>query len=124
MSEQQREELPIDVLFIGGGPASLAGAIHLKRESKKNNLDLEIAVIEKANEIGSHSLSGAIIDPKSLIELFPNLNINDFPFEAPVGTEKMFFLTKSKLKLSHVGFSPRNNFLGRKTSQPVHYLVQ
>ncbi len=98
MNEQQREELPIDVLFVGGGPASLAGAIHLKRESKKNNLNLEIAVIEKANEVGSHSLSGAIVDPKSLVELFPDLNVSDFPFEAPVNTEKMFFLTKSKLK--------------------------
>ena len=48
MNQNQREELPIDVLFVGGGPASLAGAIHLKRESKKNGLDLEIAVIEKA----------------------------------------------------------------------------
>ena len=51
MSEQQREELPIDVLFIGGGPASLAGAIHLKRESKKNNLDLEIAITLKESAI-------------------------------------------------------------------------
>ena len=100
MNQNQREELPIDVLFVGGGPASLAGAIHLKRESKKNGLDLEIAVIEKANEIGSHSLSGAIVDPKTLIELFPDLNIEDFPFEAPVNTEKMFFLKKSGGKLS------------------------
>ena len=100
MIEKQREELPIDVLFVGGGPASLAGAIPLKREAKKNNLELEIAVIEKANEVGCHSLSGAIVDPRTLVELFPELDIKDFPFEAPVNTEKMFFLTKSKLKFS------------------------
>ena len=41
----QREELPIDVLFVGGGAASLAGAIHLKRESKKNNLDIEYITV-------------------------------------------------------------------------------
>ena len=73
MNQSQREELPIDVLFVGAGPASLAGAIHLKRESKKNGLNLEIAIIEKANEVGSHSLSGAIVDPKTLIELSYNL---------------------------------------------------
>ena len=64
---QQREELPIDVLFVGAGPASIAGAIHLKRHAKKNNLDIEIGIIEKATEVGAHSLSGAIVDPKSLI---------------------------------------------------------
>ena len=100
MNNNQREELPIDVLFVGAGPASLAGALNLKRLSKQKGLDLEIAIIEKGNEVGSHSLSGAIVDPKTLIELFPDLDINDFPFEAPVKTEKMFFLKKSGLKLS------------------------
>ena len=97
---QQREELPIDVLFVGAGPASIAGAIHLKRHAKKNNLDIEIGIIEKATEVGAHSLSGAIVDPKSLIELFPELPESDFPFEAPVKTEKMFYLKESGGKLS------------------------
>ena len=99
MTQNQREELPIDVLFVGGGAASLAGALHLNRQAKENNLDLEIAIIEKANEIGSHSLSGAVVDPRSLIELFPDLDINSFPFEAPVKTEKMYFLHKNGFKL-------------------------
>ena len=99
MTQNQREELPIDVLFVGGGAASLAGALHLNRQAKENNLDLEIAIIEKANEIGSHSLSGAVVDPRSLIELFPDLDINSFPFEASVKTEKMYFLHKNGFKL-------------------------
>ena len=53
MTQNQREELPIDVLFVGAGAASLAGALHLNRQAKKNNIDLEIAIIEKANEVGS-----------------------------------------------------------------------
>lgn len=100
MNNNQREELPIDVLFVGAGPASLAGALNLKRLSKEKGLDLEIAIIEKGNEVGSHSLSGAIVDPRTLIELFPDLDISEFPFEAPVKTEKMFFLKESGLKLS------------------------
>ncbi|MAV63959.1 MAG: electron transfer flavoprotein [Candidatus Marinimicrobia bacterium] len=99
MSDNQREELPIDVLFVGAGAASLAGAIHLKRESKKNGLDLEIAIIEKASEVGAHSLSGAVVDPISLIELFPELNEGDFPFESPITAEKMYFLQKPNLKI-------------------------
>ena len=100
MGEPQREELPIDVLFVGAGPASIAGAIHLKRQTQKNNLDLEIGIIEKANEVGAHSLSGAIVDPKSLMELFPELPESDFPFESPVKTEKMFYLREGGGKLS------------------------
>ena len=99
MTQNQREELPIDVLFVGGGAASLAGALHLNRQAKINNIDIEIAIIEKANEIGSHALSGAVVDPRTLIELFPNLDIDSFPFEAPVNIEKMYFLHKNGLKL-------------------------
>ena len=98
MTQNQREELPIDVLFVGGGAASLAGALHLNRQARKNNIDIEIAIIEKANEIGSHSLSGAVVDPITLKELFPELNPESFPFEAPVNAEKMYFLHKSGAK--------------------------
>ena len=100
MNDIQREELPIDVLFIGAGPACLAGALNLKKLSKEKGLNLEIAIIEKGNEVGSHSLSGAIVDPRSILELFPGINLDDVPFESPVITEKMFYLNKSGRKIS------------------------
>ena len=93
------EEMPLDVLFVGGGPAGLAGAIELsqmiKREGK--NLDeIQIGVLEKAAQLGGHSLSGAVIHPSSLQELFPNLSLEDFPFRGGVvKEEKMYFLTRS-----------------------------
>jgi len=92
----EREVLEIDVLFVGGGPASLAGALHLNKLLKETNTEASIAIIEKGSEIGAHSLSGAVVDPKSLNELFPNLKNEDFPFEYPVSKEYMYYLTKNK----------------------------
>jgi len=79
LRDVEREELPVDVLFVGGGPASLAGAIRLADLIKEHDAssdgklgDLTILVIEKAAEIGAHSLSGAVMDPRGIKELFPD----------------------------------------------------
>ena len=72
MSEKNHQVLDVDVLFVGAGSASLAGALHLKNLTVNAGLDISIAIIEKSREIGAHSLSGAIIDPRSLNELIPN----------------------------------------------------
>ncbi len=105
MDNEQREILEVDFLFVGAGPASLAGALHLKSLTKEKYPDLSIAIIEKASEVGAHSLSGAVVDPISLNELFPNLSNEDFPFEHEVKKEYMYYLTK-KSKLS-VPFIPK-----------------
>ena len=75
----EREILEVDVLFVGAGPASLAGAIHLAnlverhnaRPSTKDPLEPLVAILEKGADLGSHALSGAVVDPRSLRELFP-----------------------------------------------------
>jgi len=95
MDNQEREILEIDVLFVGAGPASLAGAIHLSNLFKENQINASIAIVEKAAEVGAHSLSGAVVDPISLNELFPDLKNEDFPFEFPVNKEYMYYLTKN-----------------------------
>ena len=82
MNEENRQVLDVDVLYVGAGPASLAGALHLKKISKKTELDISIAIIEKAREIGAHTLSGAIIDPRSLNELIPDRLEKNVRFEA------------------------------------------
>ena len=105
MDNLSREVLEVDVLFVGAGPASLAGSIHLNRLLKSEGIDASIAIIEKASEVGAHSLSGAVIDPKTLIELFPETNIEDFPFEFPVNKEYMFYLSRG-MKFS-VPFIPK-----------------
>jgi electron-transferring-flavoprotein dehydrogenase len=144
----ERETLEIDVLFVGAGPASLAGAYHLARLLHDHNeaarrgsagsagedgsagqlagapamlrglgasegvgapgalgelgspakgerpapLELSIGVLEKGHEIGSHAISGAVVDPRAFAELFPE-DWQSAPFEAPVGKEEILFLT-------------------------------
>ncbi|MBI3651229.1 MAG: electron transfer flavoprotein-ubiquinone oxidoreductase [Acidobacteria bacterium] len=101
----ERETLEMDVLLVGAGPANLSCALHLtnlvaqhnekaKADGGRQLHELNIAVIEKAAEIGAHQLSGAVLDPISLRELLPDFE-KDAPFEAPVGDEKVYFLTAS-----------------------------
>jgi electron-transferring-flavoprotein dehydrogenase len=93
------EAVPMDVLFVGGGPAGLAGAIELANLVRRDNEaggslgDVQIGVLEKAAALGEHSLSGAIINPIAMRELFPDLKDSDFPFRGPVAGEKVYLLT-------------------------------
>ncbi|MEE2776461.1 MAG: electron transfer flavoprotein-ubiquinone oxidoreductase [Acidobacteriota bacterium] len=97
----ERETLELDVLFVGAGPASLAGAIHLGQLIERHNarrdepLEVSIAVLEKGQEIGSHALSGAVVDPRSLKELFPRV-WRDAPLEAEVQNEKLWWMTPAR----------------------------
>jgi electron-transferring-flavoprotein dehydrogenase len=88
----ERDSLEVDVLFVGGGPASLAGAIRLRQLADAAGRELSVMVIEKGGEIGNHGLSGAVVDPKSLHELFPDEDIT-VALDAPVSGDQMWFLT-------------------------------
>src|SRR6187549_2940402 len=88
------EAVPMDVVFVGGGPAGLAGAIELAnlvKNDKSGSLgEIQIAVLEKAPGLGEHSLSGAIVNPIAIRSLFPDLKDSDFPFRAPVTNERVY----------------------------------
>ncbi len=98
----ERESLEIDVLFVGAGPASLAGAYHLAKriaahnaDAKGEEIEASIAVLEKGQEVGSHALSGAVVDPRTLKELFPD-DWQDAPFEAEVKDEQFLYMTEKR----------------------------
>ena len=88
----------MDVVFVGGGPAGLAGAIELANLVKKDNEaggslgEIQIAVLEKAPGLGEHSLSGAVVNPVAMRALFPELKDSDFPFRGPVTNERVYFM--------------------------------
>ncbi|MFZ3048739.1 MAG: electron transfer flavoprotein-ubiquinone oxidoreductase [Desulfatirhabdiaceae bacterium] len=92
----ERETIPFDVLFVGGGPANLAGAIRLMQLAREKNLELEVALIEKGSEIGSHALSGAILNPRSLAELIPDFMEKGCPVENRVRQDAFYYLTRDK----------------------------
>jgi len=93
------EAVPMDVVFVGGGPAGLAGAIELARLVKKDNEvggtlgEVQIAVLEKAGALGEHSLSGAVVNPVATRELFPEMDEKEFPFRGPVKSERVYFMS-------------------------------
>lgn len=91
---------PLDVLFVGAGPAGLAGAIELSRLVAEGNEngdgvgDIMIGVLEKAEALGDHNLSGAVVNPRSLRALFPGMSWSDLPLRRPVEREAVYFLTE------------------------------
>ena len=96
-SKPGEEAVPMDVLFVGGGPAGLGGSIELARLVKSDPSlgPIEIGVLEKSEELGQHCLSGAVINPVSFRELFPELRDEDFPFRARVERERVYLVTGS-----------------------------
>jgi len=99
-SEGAGDRMELDVLIVGAGPAGLACAIELAKLAKVDGADLNIGVLEKAEALGEHSLSGAVVNPRAFRELFPDLKDADFPFRGPVTKEAVYVLTKGgKLRL-------------------------
>ncbi len=96
------EALEVDVLFVGAGPAGLAGAIELARlvkaeaEAGGSLGEVSIGVLEKAGSLGEHNLSGAIVNPRVFHDLFPSAAAEDFPFRQAVTKEAVYFLTEGK----------------------------
>ena len=92
-TEGAGDTMELDVCIVGGGPAGLACAIELARLGQADGTELAIGVLEKAEALGEHNLSGAVVNPRALRELFPDLKDSDFPFRRPVDKEAVYMLT-------------------------------
>ena len=96
----ERESMQYDVVVVGAGPAGLAAAIRLKQLAAERSQEIGVCVIEKGSEVGAHILSGAVMDPRAIAELFPNWKELGAPLNAPVNEDRFLFLTeKSSFKV-------------------------
>jgi electron-transferring-flavoprotein dehydrogenase len=82
-----------DLVIVGGGPAGLSAAIKAKQLAQSSGKDISVCLLEKGSEIGAHILSGAVMDPKALSELFPNWKEMGAPLETEVTQDQFLFLT-------------------------------
>jgi electron-transferring-flavoprotein dehydrogenase len=96
------ERIDVGALIVGAGPAGLAAAIRLgqlleERPDVRDRLgDVPVAVVEKGKAPGAHLLSGAVVNPRALRQLFPGMHSEDMPFFGPVVREGLYYLTPKR----------------------------
>ena len=90
----EREAMEYDVVIIGAGPSGLSAGIRLKQLAQEMDREISVCILEKGSEVGAHILSGAVLDPRALNELFPDWKELGAPLNTPVSAEKFMFLTE------------------------------
>lgn len=91
---RERDSMQYDVVVVGAGPSGLSTAIRLKQLALQQQRDISVCIVEKGAEVGSHILSGAVIDPKSLTELIPDWRAKGAPLTRSVTKDCLKLLTR------------------------------
>ena len=104
----ERESMSFDVVIVGAGPAGLSTACRLMQRAQEHQAELRVCVMEKGAEVGAHILSGAILEPSALNELFPDWRELGAPLNTPVTQDAIYLLRSGESSMRIPGiFVPK-----------------
>jgi electron-transferring-flavoprotein dehydrogenase len=92
----QRESMEFDVVIVGAGPSGLSAACRIMQLAQERDREMTVCVVEKGSEVGAHILSGAVLEPRALDELFPNWQDMGAPLQTKVAADRFLFYTSEK----------------------------